>query len=190
VKSSRGRFITVVIATVATVTCGENSSPTAQTVTSLTPEVDVVVADRTPAFLSAEEVLPLLERRSVVAGATEVLGAVPFAKDFADGLSEALRAADLRVSRVYVEHRGANRDVYQIKALRHEDTLALCRWMYDAVPEGQRLNRKYERFRKAVDVGAQTTGAAGGGGTVGSSRARDTAEPGRAARGRPSAPKR
>ena len=41
-KSSRGRFITIVIATVATVTCGENSSPTAPTTT--TPSTQTVTS--------------------------------------------------------------------------------------------------------------------------------------------------
>ena len=41
-KSSRGRFITVVIATVATVTCGENSSPTAPTTTTLSVSASAI----------------------------------------------------------------------------------------------------------------------------------------------------
>ena len=104
-------------------------------------------------------------------------------------LAVELRAADIGVSRVYTETRGIDRHVYQLKLFREQDVVGLCRWMYDGVPEGQRLTRKYETYRRALGLEASTTGEEAGGGGSGP-QARGSAEPGRAVQDQPSAPGR
>ena len=88
---------------------------------------------------------------------------VTASKEFAESLAVELRAANIGVSRVYTETRGGNHNIYQLKLYREQDALALCRWMYDDVPEGQRLNRKYETYRGGLGLGQPATADAGGG---------------------------
>jgi LAGLIDADG DNA endonuclease family protein len=115
---------------------------------------------------------------------------VTASKEFAESLVTELRAAGLPVPRLYVETRGVDREVYQLKLSRELDVVALCRWMYDGVSEVERLSRKYETYRRAVGVGAEASGAAGDGEGVELPRARGNPERGRAILGQPSGPTR
>jgi hypothetical protein len=84
---------------------------------------------------------------------------VTASKTFAERLAAELSAAGINGCHIYTEARGIGREVYQLKLFRESDVLDLCRWMYDGVAEEQRLNRKYDTYRRAAELARPTIGA-------------------------------
>jgi hypothetical protein len=59
---------------------------------------------------------------------------------------------------VYTEDRPGQSIYYQLKLYREEDALAFGQWMYAGVLETERLNRKYEVFRRVAESQPLSTG--------------------------------